>query len=54
MSERLTGFRLQTRAAKAFGCLTFFFLLILIPVERLTSAEAELVCYAERKGGHGY
>ena len=44
---RLTSARLQARAAKAFACLTFFFVLILIPVGLLTSAEAKLVCYVQ-------
>ena len=33
----------QTRAAKGFAILTLFFLLILIPIERIAAHETELV-----------
>lgn len=34
---------LQTRAAKGFGFLSIFFILFLIPIERIANRESELV-----------
>ena len=36
-----------TRAAKGFGVLSIFFVLVLIPIERIASKEAELVSISE-------